>query len=212
MVTINSSNEPTAVTGKVLQGQGVGTTSNFSTATYPSTATGTGTILRADGTNWSATTATYPATTSANTMVISTSANVVTTTTFIAATSFTPVLAFGGASVGITYTTQYGRYTRIGDCIIFVVYLLLSNKGSSTGSATITGLPVASAATGTYNFFMDIFNGGAAGSTYFTANLGAAATTLGLFFVLSTAGTSTALPETNFNNTSAIRIQGSYFV
>ncbi len=60
MVTNNSINEPTAASGKVLQGQGIGTASNFSTATYPSTATSTGTILRADGTNWSATTATYP--------------------------------------------------------------------------------------------------------------------------------------------------------
>jgi len=60
MVTNNACDEPTAASGKVLQGQGVGTANNFSTATYPSTATGTGKILRADGTNWVATTATYP--------------------------------------------------------------------------------------------------------------------------------------------------------
>jgi hypothetical protein len=34
----------------------------WSTATYPNTATGTGTILIADGTNWVASTATYPTT------------------------------------------------------------------------------------------------------------------------------------------------------
>ena len=66
MVTKNSCNEPTASVGKVLQGQGVGTASDFSTATYPSVATGTGTILRADGTNWVPTTATYPNTAGAN--------------------------------------------------------------------------------------------------------------------------------------------------
>jgi|SRR6185295_13213997 len=60
MVTNNACDEPTAASGKILQGQGVGTASNFSTATYPSTATGTGKILRADGTNWVASTATYP--------------------------------------------------------------------------------------------------------------------------------------------------------
>lgn len=60
MVTNNAANNKTAATGKVLQGQGVGTASDFSTATYPSTATGTGKILRADGTNWVASTATYP--------------------------------------------------------------------------------------------------------------------------------------------------------
>jgi len=51
MATNNAINIPTAATGKVLQGAGVGTAPAFSTATYPSTATGTGKILRADGTN-----------------------------------------------------------------------------------------------------------------------------------------------------------------
>ncbi len=60
MVTNNTCDEPTAATGKILQAQGIGSASNFSTATYPATATGTGKILRADGTNWVATTATYP--------------------------------------------------------------------------------------------------------------------------------------------------------
>lgn len=60
MATNNSANEKTAASGKVLQGQGVGVVNDFSTCTYPSTATGTGKILRADGTNWVATTATYP--------------------------------------------------------------------------------------------------------------------------------------------------------
>jgi len=60
MVTNNNCDESTAASGKILQGQGIGTASNYSTATYPSTATGTGKILRADGTNWVASTATYP--------------------------------------------------------------------------------------------------------------------------------------------------------
>lgn len=60
MTTNNAANNKTAASGKVLQGQGVGTASDFSTATYPSTATTTGQILRADGTNWVGTTATYP--------------------------------------------------------------------------------------------------------------------------------------------------------
>lgn len=46
-------------------------------ATYPATATGTGTILRADGTNWVATTATYPTTTTVNEILYSSATNVV---------------------------------------------------------------------------------------------------------------------------------------
>ena len=60
MATNGSQNIVTSASGKVLQGAGVGVAPAFSTATYPSTATGTGKILRADGTNWVATTATFP--------------------------------------------------------------------------------------------------------------------------------------------------------
>lgn len=60
MATINSCDEVTASSGQILQGQGIGTASAFSTATYPSTATGINKILVADGTNWVASTPTFP--------------------------------------------------------------------------------------------------------------------------------------------------------
>lgn len=63
-------------TGQVLQAN-TGADPTYSTATYPSTATATGTILRANGTNWVATTATYPTTTTAFQLLASTSASVV---------------------------------------------------------------------------------------------------------------------------------------
>ena len=62
--------------GQVLQSGGAAADPAYSTATYPSTATGTGTILRADGTNWSATTTTYPNTNAINTIMYASSANV----------------------------------------------------------------------------------------------------------------------------------------
>ena len=46
-------------TGNILQSNAAAPPS-YSTATYPSVATGTGTILRANGTNWVPSTATYP--------------------------------------------------------------------------------------------------------------------------------------------------------
>jgi hypothetical protein len=64
--------------------------------------------------------------------------------------TWTPALKFGGASVGMTYTTQTGKYTRVGNLVTVDVTLTLSAKGSSTGTATITGFPFA-AASGTYN-------------------------------------------------------------
>lgn len=60
MVTNNSSNIPTAASGKVAQGAGVGSALTFSTPTYPSSSGSAGKILRSDGTNNVYSTATYP--------------------------------------------------------------------------------------------------------------------------------------------------------
>jgi len=73
---LNMSNIGKGATGTILQGAGTGASPNFSTATYPATATGTGTLLRADGTNWSATTSTYPNTNAVSTLLYASSANV----------------------------------------------------------------------------------------------------------------------------------------
>jgi hypothetical protein len=56
-------------------------------------------------------------------------------------TAWNPVLAFGGASTGITYTVQTSSYVRIGRVVYCTVGIALSSKGSATGAATITGLP-----------------------------------------------------------------------
>lgn len=55
--------------------------------------------------------------------------------------TWTPSLQFGGAAVGMTYSAQSGTYTKIGKICIAQLDITLSAKGSSTGSATITGLP-----------------------------------------------------------------------
>lgn len=105
MTTNNAANEKTAASGKVLQGQGVGTASDFSTATYPAVATGTGTILRADGTNWVASTSTYPDTNAINTILYASSANVMaalaTANNGVLKTSGTGVPSIGTATVAV---------------------------------------------------------------------------------------------------------------
>ena len=50
-------------------------------------------------------------------------------------------LQFGGASTGMTKNADAGKYTKIGNQVTVTGYLALSNKGSSTGNALITGLP-----------------------------------------------------------------------
>lgn len=58
---------------------------------------------------------------------------------------WTPVLEFGQASVGITYGTQAGGWARIGRVVTAWFHIILTSKGSSTGEATINGLPFAPA-------------------------------------------------------------------
>jgi hypothetical protein len=56
---------------------------------------------------------------------------------------WTPTLKFGGATTGITYTTQVGHYIKVGGKFFGWGRIDLSSKGSATGAATITGLPFA---------------------------------------------------------------------
>ncbi len=63
--------------GRMLQ-SGNAAAATWSTATYPSVATGTGTILRANGTNWVASTATFADTYAASVLLYSNGANAVT--------------------------------------------------------------------------------------------------------------------------------------
>lgn len=66
----------TATAGQMLR-SGATAAPTWSTATFPATATATGSVIRADGTNWAATTATYPATTTVNQLLYSSATNTV---------------------------------------------------------------------------------------------------------------------------------------
>lgn len=57
--------------------------------------------------------------------------------------TFTPILKFGSATTGITYSVQSGYYIKIGAFVMIHLYILLTSKGSATGDADITGLPFA---------------------------------------------------------------------
>jgi len=54
--------------------------------------------------------------------------------------TWTPSLNFGGGTTGITYSSQAGSYIKIGDFVQFNINIILTSKGSDTGTATLTGL------------------------------------------------------------------------
>ena len=123
-------------------------------------------------------------------------------------TSFTPAITFGGASVGITYSLQSGSYTKIGNRVFFEGRVTLTNKGSSTGVAKITGLPYTAG------------NYGACTISYY-ANL-ASISGVALGYVDSgdttiqlqngNAATSATLSNSNFTNTSDLLFFGNFRV
>jgi hypothetical protein len=126
---------------------------------------------------------------------------------FQSASTFTPSLTFGGGSTGMTFATQTGQYIRIGDLVIFTLEIRLSAKGSSTGAAIITGLPVASIAT--YYWSCPIaYYSGMASATGIIGQVNASSTSVQLYIpgAASTAGATHA----NFSDTSWLYVTGAY--
>jgi hypothetical protein len=114
--------------------------------------------------------------------------------------SWTPQLAFGGASVGMTASVATGSFVQIGPLIICTFEITLTAKGSSTGAATITGLPTA--CTPLSGACMTLFHANLATSPAFEHYVQAtsSAITLG-----KSGGTSwAALADTDFTNTSQL--------
>jgi hypothetical protein len=55
--------------------------------------------------------------------------------------TWTPTLRFSGDTTGITYGTRVGKYTKVGNFVFATGVIQLTNKGSVSGEATISGLP-----------------------------------------------------------------------
>jgi len=119
--------------------------------------------------------------------------------------TWTPSITFGGGSTGITYTTQAGYYTRIGRMVAAQFQILLSNKGSSTGTALIAGLPI-TAGTATNALMCSVRCDNItfpAGTSYLGAQLIVTATSANIQAYGS--GVAAAnLSNTNFTNNSLI--------
>ncbi len=60
--------------------------------------------------------------------------------------TWTPDLSFGGATTGITYSSRSGFYMHMGKLVFVQAIVILSSKGSATGNATFSNLPVTSSA------------------------------------------------------------------
>lgn len=120
---------------------------------------------------------------------------------------FPPILTFGGGSTGITYSLQYGRYKKVADGYELTCYMQLTNKGTSTGGAAITGLPFVTGSRCTFNCLL--FNTSYVGQIMPISNEASASI---LLTRASEAGSADLLYDSNFSNTSYVVISGHVFV
>jgi len=127
--------------------------------------------------------------------------------------SFLPSLFFGNANTGMTFALQEGTYLQIGKLVYVYGNIILSNKGSATGKATIKGTPSlpanSSTITSTISVHMD---SGITLDVNFTSLFGFMSTnSLAIQIWEQGSGqTSFQLNETYFSNTTAIEFSGTY--
>jgi hypothetical protein len=120
-------------------------------------------------------------------------------------------VAFGGAAVGVAYLTRVAKYTKVGNQVTFLIDIVLSNKGSSVGGFTITGLPftssgiisVHSVAIGLYSGFT-----GLTGALY--AGIVGGSDAVSIF--QSSATALAAVADTAVTNSTNISVGGTYLV
>lgn len=123
--------------------------------------------------------------------------------------TFTPVLRFGSASVGLTYTVQQGRFTKIDDQCFFEIAITINAMGSSTGVVDITGLPFTAAFLTQIPAYGNNWNivGGIHSPFAFIAAGGT-----GLTLYRTDTGLQAQYDDTNFTSGSVIYINGRYKV
>lgn len=185
---------------QIIQSNGNGTV-KWSTATFPSTATTTGTILRADGTNWAASTLTVPNTATAPcAMVVNTND----TQTCLAATTTNRLMRTNGTTIAFSQADLTTDVTGI---------LPVANGGTGASSLTNHGVLIGQAtsavvATAAGSAGQVLQSGGAAADpSYSTATYPSTAGTVPAALVANTANTYTNVVGTTANR--LLRTDGS---
>ena len=121
--------------------------------------------------------------------------------------TFTPTIAFGGSSSGVTYSVQTGGYIKIGKTVFIRINLTLTSNGSGTGSASIGGLPFTSGSVpGNFAFTYWAGMSGIVGNMM--GNVNSSATTINLFH--SGAAAAASLTDTNITDTADMYLGGVY--
>ena len=123
--------------------------------------------------------------------------------------TWTPAITFGGGSTGITYADQSGSYTKIGNRVTINAYVTLSNKGSSTGQALLTGMPFATASGFPGHTAVSLRVEGITFADFPMAYTSSNSTSI-ILEECTNAGTRSLLDNTDFSNTSSLMVSCTY--
>lgn len=117
--------------------------------------------------------------------------------------SFTPTLTFGGLAVAIAGTFT-GEYLKVGNMVCVSIVITLTNKGTSTGSAVVAGLPFPVSISGTGAL-------DSANMLLMTAPYALASSATSAIALNQTGATGgAAMTDANFTNTSSITLSLFY--
>lgn len=130
-----------------------------------------------------------------------------TLSTYTTGGTFTPIIQFGGAAVGMTFSTQSGTYSRIGNIVTFSIFIQFTAVGSSTGTATLSGFPFAIAQGTCFTCYTQFFT--SPQQAYVQFNAGTTSGTFSYFITNNAAGT---LTNSAFANGTQLVVSGSYLV
>lgn len=123
---------------------------------------------------------------------------------------WTPTLLLGGAAVGMTYGTRVGHYTKIGRIVHVVARVTLTALGSSTGNATITGLPFTN--NSSVSVPLKLHSNALAAGITSPPWVAVPPSSAILSLIKFATGSASNMPETDFTNTSDLLLNGCYFV
>lgn len=124
--------------------------------------------------------------------------------------TWTPAITLGGATTGITYSTQVGKYVKTGSQVTATLVIGLSSKGSATGTMRITGLPYSTGTNGNVSStcYLDNCTLAAGASPQMLVN--ASSTTI--IPAQQVTGNSFTLADTNLTNGSYLVCTFTYYI
>ena len=123
--------------------------------------------------------------------------------------SWTPALKFGGSAIE-SYTTQVGRYVKMGEHVFILANITINSKGAATGTATITGLPFTTLNVANAYQTLSIPYYQSLNSVSYMVGALVDPNGTGMTLITGSTGSTAVLNDTHFNNGSQLVFSGSY--